>query len=104
MLLFYVLIQCILSRYYDNHLIGFFSEAKMSVVSKIPREYGYVVLTGVASTFMIQWLTFKVVMARKKYNVNVRMIFIFIPSETFMFFLSIKNSRWPTMQKKVKKY
>jgi hypothetical protein len=43
MLLFYVRVQCILSRYYDNHLIGFFSEAKMSVVSKIPREYGYVV-------------------------------------------------------------
>lgn len=44
---------------------------KMTVVSKIPQEYGYVVLTGVGSTFLIYWMTYKVVAARKKYKVEV---------------------------------
>lgn len=42
----------------------------MAVCSKIPQEYGYVVLTGVASTFLLQWMMYKVVAARKKYKVE----------------------------------
>ncbi|XP_063396569.1 glutathione S-transferase 3, mitochondrial-like isoform X2 [Mytilus trossulus] len=41
----------------------------MTVVSKLPKEYGYVVLTGVASTFLLQWMTYKVIVARKKYKI-----------------------------------
>lgn len=54
----------------------------MAVISKLPREYGYVVLTGVASTFLLQWMTYKVIVARKKYEVPVSNI-------THLFFIHL---------------
>lgn len=62
----YLYLKSICSQQY---LLLFLFCRKMSIISKLPREYGYVVLTGVASTFLLQWMTYKVVAARKKYEV-----------------------------------
>eukprot|EP01027_Heterolobosea_sp_BB2_P000098 GEZU01000154.1.p2 GENE.GEZU01000154.1~~GEZU01000154.1.p2 ORF type:complete len:138 (+),score=46.99 GEZU01000154.1:93-506(+) len=37
---------------------------------EVPEQYGYVVLTAVASVFLLQYLGIKVGMARKKFNVK----------------------------------
>ena len=44
----------------------------------IASEFGYVILVAVASIFVVQWMGFKVGMARKKYEVRVCMTCIFV--------------------------
>ncbi|XP_033112900.1 microsomal glutathione S-transferase 3-like isoform X2 [Anneissia japonica] len=41
-----------------------------SVLSTLPKEYGYVIATGTISYFMLQYMVLKVVMARKKYKIK----------------------------------
>ena len=43
---------------------------------QVEPEFGFVVFVIIASMFMIQWLGFRVGMARKKYDVKVS---IFVP-------------------------
>jgi len=38
----------------------------------IPGEFGYVIIVMISSIFLLQWLGYKVVVARKKYEVQVR--------------------------------
>ncbi|XP_029646510.1 microsomal glutathione S-transferase 3 [Octopus sinensis] len=42
----------------------------MQVLELLPPAYGYVVLVAVASIFLIQWMGYKVMQARKKYDVK----------------------------------
>ena len=57
--------------YNFNKLVS--EETNMSILSKlvIPEDYGYVVLTGLGHFCFNAFLAFKVMQARKKYDVKV---------------------------------
>ena len=44
----------------------------------LPEGYGFVILTGVGSTFVNMWMAVNVMKARKKYEVEVRPINVYI--------------------------
>lgn len=47
------------------------NQSKMAQSFMIPGDFGYVILTSVASIFIIMWKGFKVGAARRKYEVPV---------------------------------
>ncbi|XP_075550428.1 uncharacterized protein LOC142584141 isoform X1 [Dermacentor variabilis] len=55
---------------------------------EVPSEYGYVVLVGVGSTLVNTWLSFRVGMARKKYDVKYPAMY----SDTSIVFNCIQRS------------
>ena len=43
----------------------------------LPAEYGFVVLVAVCSMFLLSWMAYKVMAARKKYDVQVKIVITF---------------------------
>ena len=46
-------------------------------VESLPEDYGYVVLTGVGSVFVNMWMAINVGRARKQYEVQVNVCYVY---------------------------